>query len=35
MSMGWGTIHNKSSKQKQNTKSSTESELLGTSGYLR
>ena len=34
MSMGWGTIHCKSSKQKLNTKSSTESELVGLSEYL-
>ena len=34
MSMGWGTLHNKSSKQKLNTKSSTESELVGLSKYL-
>ena len=34
MSMGWGTIHNKSTMQKLNTKSSTESELVGISDYL-
>ena len=34
MSMGRGTIHNKSSKQKLNTKSTTESELVGVSEYL-
>ena len=33
-SMGWGSIHSKSSKQKLNTKSSTESELVGMSDYL-
>lgn len=34
MSMGRGTIHSKSSKQKLNTKSTTESELVGVSEYL-
>ena len=34
MSMGWGSIHAKSNKQKLNTKSSTESELVGLSDYL-
>ena len=34
MSMGWGIVHGKSSKQKLNTKSSTESELVGVSEYL-
>ena len=34
ISMGWGSIHSKSSKQKLNTKSSTESELVGMSDYL-
>ena len=34
MSMGWGSIHAKSSKQKLNTKSSTESELVGVSEYI-
>ena len=34
MSMGIGTIHNKSSKQKLNTRSTTESEVVGVSEYL-
>ena len=34
ISMGWGVIHAKSSKQKINTKSSTEAELVGVSEYL-
>ena len=34
MSMGLGTLHNKSSKQKLNTKSTTESEVVGVSEYL-
>ena len=34
MSMGWGVLHSKSSKQKLNTKSSTEAELVGVSEYL-
>ena len=34
MSFGWGTIHNKSSKQKLNTKSSTEAEIVGVSDYI-
>ena len=34
MSMGIGKLHNKSSKQKFNTKSSTESEYVGVSEYL-
>ena len=34
MSMGTGIIHTKSSKQKLNTKSSTEAEIVGTSDYL-
>ena len=34
MSFGLGTIHAKSSKQKLNTKSSTEAELVGVSEYL-
>ena len=34
MSLGWGTIHNKSSKQKLNTKSSTEAEIVGVSEYI-
>ena len=33
MSMGRGMIHCRSSKQKLNTKSTTESELVGTSEY--
>ena len=32
--MGYGIIHGKSSKQKINTKSSTESELVGVSEYI-
>ena len=34
MSMGYGTLHTKSSRQKLNTKSSTEAELVGVSEYL-
>ena len=34
MSLGIGTVHTKSSKQKLNTKSSTEAELVGVSDYL-
>ena len=34
MSVGTGTIHCKSSKQKLNTRSTTESELVGVSEYL-
>ena len=34
MSMGLGTIHCKSSSQKINTRSTTESELVGVSEYL-
>ena len=34
MSLGHGVVHTKSSKQKLNTKSSTESELVGVSKYL-
>ena len=34
LSLGRGLIHAKSSKQKLNTKSSTESEVVGTSDYL-
>lgn len=34
MSMGWGILHGKSSKQKLNTKSSTKCELVGVSKYL-
>ena len=34
MSLGVGTLHAKSSKQKLNTKSSTEAELVGVSEYL-
>ena len=34
MSFGTGTIHARSTKQKLNTKSSTESELVGVSDYL-
>jgi len=34
MSFGVGVVHVKSSKQKLNTKSSTEAELVGVSEYL-
>ena len=34
MSMGQGIIHGKSSRQKINTKSSTETELVGASDYI-
>jgi hypothetical protein len=34
MSMGTGVLHCKSSKQKLNTKSSTEAEVVGTSDYV-
>jgi hypothetical protein len=34
MSMGRGTIHCRSSKQKLNTKSSTEAEIVGMSDYI-
>jgi len=34
MSMGTGTLHNKSSKQKFNTRSTTESEVVSVSEYL-
>ena len=34
MSLGWGTLHAKSSKQKLNTKSSTEAEVVGMSEYV-
>ena len=34
ISMGNGILHHKTSKQKLNTKSSTESELVGASDYL-
>jgi hypothetical protein len=34
ISMGYGILHGKSSKQKINVKSSTESELVGVSEYL-
>ena len=34
MFMGTGTVHSKSSKQKLNTKSTTESEVIGVSEYL-
>ena len=33
MSLGCGVVHAKSSKQKLNSKSSTESEVIGTSDY--
>ena len=34
MSMGWGVLHAKASKQKINTKSICESELVGLSEYI-
>ena len=34
MSLGFGLIHGKSSKQKINVKSSTEAELVGNSEYI-
>ena len=34
MTFGWGLIHAKLSKQKFNTKISTESEVVGTSNYI-
>ena len=34
MSMGQGIFHSKSGKQKLNTKSSTETEVVGASDYL-
>lgn len=34
MSMGYGSIHTRSAKQKLNTKSSTESEVVRLSDYL-
>ena len=34
MSLGYGVIHCRSSKQKLNTKSSTEAELVGSSDYM-
>ena len=34
ISMGTGIVHSKSSKQKLNTKSSTESELVGANDVL-
>ena len=34
ISLGWGIIHEKSAIQKLNTKSSTESEVVGFSDYL-
>ena len=34
MSLGWGSLHSKSAKQKLNTKSSTEAELVGMSEYI-
>ena len=34
MSLGWGILHGQSSKQKLNSKSSTETEVIGTSDYV-
>jgi len=34
MSIGWGVIHDKASKQKINTRNSCESELVGVSEYI-
>ena len=34
MSMGWGVLHAKASKQKINTKGTCESELVGVSEYI-
>ena len=34
ISLGWGALHTKSSKQKLNVKSSTEAELVGMSEYI-
>jgi hypothetical protein len=34
MSLGWGVLHTKSSKQKLTTKSSTEAEVVGLSEYV-
>jgi hypothetical protein len=34
MSFGWGVVHEKASKEKLNTKSSTESEVVGVSEYV-
>ena len=34
ISLGWSRIHEKSTIQKLNTKSSTESEVVGFSNYL-
>ena len=34
ISLGWGAVHARSGKQKINTKSSTESELVGLSEYV-
>jgi hypothetical protein len=34
MSLGWGALHTKSSKQKLTTKSSTEAEVVGLSEYI-
>ena len=34
MSFGWGVVHEKAAKQKLNTKSSTESEVVGVSEYV-
>jgi hypothetical protein len=34
MSFGWGVVHEKASKQKLNTKSSTKSEVVGVSEYV-
>ncbi len=34
MTLGWGMVHARASKQKLNAKSSTESEVIGVSEYI-
>ena len=34
MSLGWGLVHAKASKQKLNSKSSTETEVIAVSEYV-